>query len=249
MPRIKIIALLVSVSILTGSLFVYGQRFGRFGRTYIDQNDPPATELIIARWKFGGNGRFGNMGWSHNYPYSEQHIAQLISEATAVDVNYMSYRIVELGTDDVFDYPFAYVSEPGEMALTRVEVENLRQFIDRGGFLLIDDFDGPDQFATMRDQFRRAFPDREFVSLTISHPIFHAFFDLEDLNVMAPYVPGGNSAYLGMLNDQGDVAVIACYNNDLANFWDWIDEARYPLRPSTEAFRMGINFVVYSMTH
>ncbi len=101
----------------------------------------------------------------------------------------------------------------------------------------------------MRQQFRRAFPDKEFVSLTISHPIFHAFFDLEDLNVMAPYVPGGDSFYYGLLNDEGDVAVIACYNNDLANFWDWIDQARYPLRPSTEAFRMGINFVVYAMTH
>lgn len=249
MQHHKLVVLLTGVSILTLSLFVYGQRFGRFGRAFIDQNNPPATELVIARWRFQGNGRFGNMGWSHNYPYSEQHIAQLISETTGVNVSSASYRIVDLGTDEVFDHPFTYVSEPGEMALTDLEVENLRQYVNRGGFVLIDDFDGPDQFATMRQQFRRAFPDKEFVSLTISHPIFHAFFDLEDLNVMAPYVPGGDSLYYGLLNDEGDVAVIACYNNDLANFWDWIDQARYPLRPSTEAFRMGINFVVYAMTH
>ena len=119
--------------VLIGSLLVYGQRFGRFGRTFIDQNNPPATELVIARWRFQGNGRFGNMGWSHNYPYSEQHIAQLISETTGVNVSSTSYQIVDLGTDGVFDHPFTYVSEPGEMALTDLEVENLRQYVNRGG--------------------------------------------------------------------------------------------------------------------
>ena len=240
---------ILGLALFAGAALVHGEQFRGFGRFFIEQNDPPPTELVIARWHFGTNGRIGHMGWSHNYPYSEQHIAQMIGQSTAVDVNHMSYRIVELGSEEIFDYPFTYVSEPGEMELSETEVRNLRQYVDRGGFILIDDFDGAWQFSTMREQFRRAFPEKEFVTLTIAHPIFHAFFDLEDLNVMAPYVPGGNAVYLGLFNDQGDIAVIACYNNDLANFWDWIDQARYPLRPSTEAFRMGVNFVIYSMTH
>src|SRR5262245_15770196 len=94
----------------------YAQR--GFGRFFIQHNDPPPTELVIARWKFSTNGRIGHMGWSHNYPNAEIHLNQLLSEATGLNVDSMSYRIVELGSPEVFNYPFGYVSEPGEMELT-----------------------------------------------------------------------------------------------------------------------------------
>ena len=203
----------------------------------------------MVRWKYGTNGRFGHMGWSHNYPNSEEHINAFIRGVTAVNVDYLSYRIVELGSDEIFKYPFAYVSEPGEMLLTEREVENLRKYMNRGGFVLLDDFDGNDQMANLRQQVRRAFPNREFVRLTINHPIFRVFYELEDLNAMAPYVQGGNTVYYGLENEYGNIAMIALLNNDLANFWEWIGRPQYPLRPATEAFRMGANFVVYSMTH
>lgn len=136
----------------------YAQGFG-WGRRAIVQNDPPATEFIAARWHFGTNGLIGHMGWSHNYPESDRHLNRFLARATGLDVDEMSYRIVELGSDEVFDYPFAYVSEPGEMQLTDQEVENLRQFVSRGGFVLMDDFDGPLQWAQMRSQVLRAMVD------------------------------------------------------------------------------------------
>jgi hypothetical protein len=225
------------------------QSQGFRGRRAVEQNDPPDTELVIARWRYGTNGRFGHMGWSHNYPYSDQNLNQHITEATGIDIDTMSYRIVDLGSDEVFDYPFAYVSEPGEMELTDQEVINLREFVERGGFVLMDDFDGADQLLTMRTQVRRAFPDRDFVALSESHRVFTAHFDLDDLDGMSPYVPGGHITYLGMLNNAGDVAIAAGHNNDLANFWDWYDQARYPLKPAADAFRLGINFVVFGFTH
>jgi hypothetical protein len=221
----------------------------RWGRYTIEQNDPPATELVAARWRFSTNGLIGHWGWSHNYPWSEQHLNDFAAATTRIDVETASYKIVELGSDEIFEHPFAYVSEPGEMELTEHEVENLRQYINRGGFILIDDFDGPIHLQQLRSQFLRAFPDRRFVVLTIDNPIFDLIFELQDLMGMAPYVPGGDLVYYGMLNDDGDIAVVACYNNDLANFWDRIDQGSYPLRPSTDAFRMGINYLVYSMTH
>lgn len=247
MNRRRITAFAALLIVLLGSSFAYGQRFR--GRNVPEQNDPPATEFIAARWHFGTNGLIGHLGWSHNYPSSELHLNEFVAETTRVDVEPRSYRIVELGSDDVFEYPFTYVSEPGEMELTEQEVENLREYIDRGGFILIDDFDGPVHLAQLRSQMWRAFPDRTFVPLTIDHPIFDLIFELQDLNGMAPYVPGGKLTYYGMLNDRGEIAIVACHNNDLANFWDWIDEGRYPLRPSTDAFRMGINYLIYSMTH
>jgi Domain of unknown function (DUF4159) len=226
----------------------YAQGFG-WGRRPIEQNDPPATEFIAARWHFGTNGLIGHMGWSHNYPESDRHLNQFLARATGLDVEELSYRIVELGSDDVFDYPFAYVSEPGEMELTEQEVVNLRQFIARGGFVLMDDFDGPVQWAQMRSQVLRALPGSDFVPLTADHRVFHTHSDVDDFEAMAEYVPGGRITYYGLFGPDGNLAILAGHNNDLANFWDWYGDGRMPLKPSTDAFRLGANAVLYSMTH
>jgi Domain of unknown function (DUF4159) len=247
MNRVRIISLVAIPLFLLCASLTHAQGFGRCLRN--NQNDPPATEFIAARWHFGTNGLIRHCGWSHNYPYSELHLNEFVAETTRIDVQSQSYRIIELGSDDIFDHPFTYVSEPGEMELSEQEVVNLRQYIDRGGFILIDDFDGPVHLSQLRSQMLRVFPDRLFFSLTIDHPIFDLIFELQDLKGMAPYVPGGALVYYGMLNERGEVAIVACFNNDLANFWDRIDQGSYPLRPSTDAFRMGINYLVYSMTH
>jgi hypothetical protein len=232
--------------ILACATFVYGQRFRR---GFYFSNDPPATELVVARWQYTARGKFGGTGWAHNYPSSDQHFAQVLSEATNINVKNLSYRIVELASPEIFDYPFAIVSEPGEMALTDQEVGNLRQYVDRGGFVVMDDFDGARDLATLQRDLHRAFPDRDLVRLTIDHEIFHTFFDIDALNVTSPYLVDGEPIFYGLMNKDGNVAVIACYNNDLENFWDYIDRGEYPLKPSIEAFRLGINFVIYAMTH
>jgi len=194
-------------------------------------------------------GKFNGTGWSHNYPSSDQHFAQVISEATNIDVKSLSYRIVELGSDDVFKYPFAVVSEPGEMALTDHEVENLRQYLQRGGFVVMDDFDGQHDLSTLQRNLHKAFPDRDLVRLEINQDIFNVFYKIDALNVTSPYLVDGEPIFYALMNDSGKICVIACYNNDLENFWDYIDRGEYPLKPSVEAFRLGINFVIYSMTH
>ena len=215
----------------------------------IEQNEPPPTEFVAARWHFGTNGYIGHMGWSHNYPQSDRHLNDFLGRVTRVDVEEASYRIVELGSDEVFDYPFAYVSEPGEMELTEGEVENLREFVSRGGFVLMDDFDGPVQWAQMHSQVRRAFPDRDFEPLSIDHPVFRTYAVLQTFEDMAENVPGGTITYYGLFTDTGQLAILAGHNNDLANFWDWYGDGTMPLKPATDAFRLGANAVLYSMTH
>lgn len=233
--------------VLFGTSVVHAQRF-RMGRG-MPQNTPPNTEFIAARWHFGTNGAIGNMGWSHNYPDSDRNLNDFLVRGTRLDVEEMSFKIVELGSAEVFEYPFAYVSEPGEMLLTDAEVVNLREFITRGGFILIDDFDGAWQWAQMRSQFLRAFPDRDFVPLQMSHVVFSVHTPLENLQAMSEYVPGGEITYYGLFNDDGSIAVLAGHNSDLANFWDWYSNGSMPLKPSTDAFRLGTNAVIYSLTH
>jgi hypothetical protein len=215
----------------------------------IQQNEPPPTEFVAARWHFGTNGMIGHMGWSHNYPQSDEHLNDFLGRVTRVDVETGSYRIVELGSEEVFDYPFAYVSEPGEMELTDDEVVNLREFVGRGGFILMDDFDGPAQWEQMRSQVRRAFPGTDFEVLSIDHRVFRTYAVLETFDDMAAHVPGGSITYHGLFTETGQLAILAGHNNDLANFWDWYGDGSMPLKPSTDAFRLGTNAVLHSMTH
>jgi hypothetical protein len=222
---------------------MYGQRFGRF---FIRQNEPPPdSEFVFARWQYSA----GSGGWSHDYPDAEEHINQIMKEATGIHLEHTSYRIVPMSSEEIFDYPFGYISEPGMMWLTEEEVRNFRQFVDRGGFVMLDDFDGPQQFAVMMDNIERVFPDRPMVRLDDTHRILHTYYDINTIYVESPYEVGGRAAFYGINDDKGDLSVIICFNNDIGDFWEWIDQPQYALKPSAEGLKLGINFVVYAMTH
>jgi hypothetical protein len=218
-------------------------------RIFAQQHTPPATELVVARLHFGTNGNIGHCGWSHNYPSSDLNLNEFIGTATRIDIELQSYRVIHLASTDIFDYPFIYVSEPGEMALSELEVSNLREYINRGGFILMDDFDGDWQLETMLAELRRAFPESFIAALPESHAAFSTVLALDNLDGMAPYVPGEEITYFGLFDASGELAIAAGHNNDLANFWDWYDDGRMPLEPAADAFRLGINFIVWAMTH
>jgi hypothetical protein len=242
------LAIAGGLAALLGASFAYAQFYGRRGYKIEDNPNVPATEVVLQRWHFGTNGAIGHMGWSHNYPESEVHLNEFIDRTTKVDVEPDSYRLLELSSEEIFKYPFAYISEPGEMEMTEPEVANLREYIDRGGFILIDDFDTW-HMDNLREEMRRVFPDRQFVRLTIDDPIFDLVFKVEDLESMAPYVQGDDPVYYGFKNDRNQIAIVALHNNDLANFWEWYGLPQYPLKPATDAFRLGTNFIVHALTH
>ena len=240
--------LAVLVIALAASSLAHAQFFGRRSAIRVPDNEPPPAELILSRWHFGTNGLIGHMGWSHNYPESEVHLNEFVERTTRVDAHPDAYRLLELGSPEIFEYPFAFVSEPGEMEMTEQEVANLREYLNRGGFVLIDDFDG-DHMNNLREEMHRVFPDRNFERLTADNPLLDIIFAVDDLTSMAPYVAGGEPVYYGLVNDRGEIAIVACHNNDLANFWEWYGLPQYPLKPATDAFRIGANIVVHAFTH
>jgi hypothetical protein len=243
--RRSLLVLVTALALLATG--VAGAQFGRRMRQIHDNAAPP-TEFVAMRWHFGTNGAIGHMGWSHNYPESEINLNEFIGRNTRVDVEDNSYRLIELGSPEIFNFPFAYISEPGEMEMTETEVANLREYILRGGFILIDDFDTW-HMDNLREEMHRAFPERNFVRLDITHPIWDLVYKVEDLETMGDYVQGDDPVYYALVNDVHQIAIMALHNNDLANFWEWYGSPQYPLKPATEAFRMGTNFVVHSMTH
>jgi hypothetical protein len=239
---------LVAVLALLVTGLASGQFRGRRGYYMPEDNVAPPTEFVSMRWHFGTNGAIGHMGWSHNYPDSEENLNEFIGRTTKVEVEDNSFRLLELSSPEIFDFPFAYISEPGEMELTEPEVANLREYIDRGGFILIDDFDTW-HMDNLREEMLRVFPDRVFERLSVDNPIFDLVYEVSSIDSMGPYVSGRYPAYYGLRNSVGQIAIVALHNNDFANFWEWYGYPNYPLQPSTDAFRMGTNFVVHSFTH
>jgi hypothetical protein len=215
------------------------------------------TEFVFARVEYSNFYRSRGYpkhqrleGWGHDYPVAEEHILQVASEATGINVNKMSYVIVDLASDEIFKYPFLYFSEVGEMDLTDHEVANWREHLNRGGFAMIDDFDSSrDDLGTFLVNMRRVFPGRDFPLMKLDHPIFHTFYEIPTLDVKPPYEVGEPPKFLGYYDDRGRLLMILNYNNDVGDFWEWIDQPRYPLQPSTEGLRFGINYLLYSMTH
>ena len=246
------VALFVLLALTAGGLEAqrrFRNRFNSSSSGY--QNEPPDTEFIFARWHYG-TGRFGGGGWAHDYPTAEEHILQIMKETSKIDVDKMSYRIVELGSPEIFRYPFSYVSEPGEMNLTEEEVVNLREYINRGGFVMVDDFGGQGggdrEFQAFRSNLLRAFPERDMFVLTEDHELLQNFYNIDSLNTVHP-MTGVKSIFYGYPDGRGGLSMVICFNNDVGDFWEFIDYPRYPVKPSAEALKLGLNFVMYSMTH
>ena len=230
----------------------FRQQFQRFWQGLENNRGAiESAEFVFARVEFPtGRGGYGpGNGWVHDYPDAEEHILQIANEATGVNLSKMSYVIVRLEDDDLFRYPFLYFSEVGRMDLTEKEVNNFREYLNRGGFAMIDDFDSQYSLDWFQSQMRRLFPERNFVELTVDHPIYHTFYDIPTLDVEPPYDVGAPPKFYGYFDDKGRLCMIINHNNDIGDFWEWIDRPMYPLKPSTEALRFGINYIIYSMTH
>jgi hypothetical protein len=228
-----------------------------------DWSEPAAPEFVFARlscsnrssWNYWPQYFPDRPPWKHDYPESDEFIVALIHELTGIRVRPDSYKIVELSSPEVFNYPFLYLSEPGFLNLNDKEIANLGEYIRRGGFIMADDFraagflrGGPEELEVLRYYLKKAVPERDFVRLDIRHPIFHSFFDVDTLNMKPPY-GDFKPEFWGMADEHGRIQVIANYNNDIGDFWKYLDEGDMPLGDSTRSIRIGIDYIVYSLSH
>jgi uncharacterized protein DUF4159 len=250
MVRARTLLLLVLFGCLcAGFLSAQGRRFFGFVSRNAFQKDDPLKEFAIARWYSSG---WRGDGWSHDYPTAEEHILQIMKEVSLIDTDRLSYKIVDLASPEIFKYPFAYISHPGEVVPSDEEIVNLREYVERGGFLMLDDFggqgQGPWEMEGFQNVLRRAFPGREMYLLKDDHELLRLSYHIDNFNMEHP-MSGAKSIFYGFDDRHGRLAMIICYANDVGDYWEFIDQPYYKLRPSTEALKLGINIALYSMTH
>lgn len=214
--------------------------------------DRYSHRFTFARIRYGGRFSersfgFGMPPWAHDYPRGGRHMMKILSEISAVRPN-PDEVILTFDDPRLFKYPFAYLCEVGFMNLSEREIEGMRQYLLRGGFLLVDDFRGEGALENFRWYVRRAFPDLELEELTITHPIFNCFFSLKTLDVQPPYGEG-KPIFYGLSDKTGRLMMIVNYNNDVSEYWEWSDDPFAPIEQTNEAYKFGVNYIIYALTH
>jgi len=195
----------------------------------------------------GGRRGGGYAPWAHDWPNSEENFMKILAEVTRIDVN-PGGHIFGFDDEDCFKYPIAYLCEVGFLNLSPQEAHNMREYLLRGGFLIVDDFRGSNELNNFLYQMRLVFPDRSFEELPRTHPIFTCFYDISSLDIRPPY-GGLPPQYLGMSDDSGRLMMIVDYNNDISEYWEYSANPWYPIADTNEAFKYGVNYVMYALTH
>jgi hypothetical protein len=220
----------------------------------------PTSEMQFARLYYSeqrGYG-YGGVSWRVDYPDAEYHFTEGVSRLTRVDLRGNGV-IVRLTDDTIFDYPWLYAVEVGYWNLTDYEAERLREYLIRGGFLMVDDFHGTYQWAGFMESLKRVFPDRPVLDIPEDDEVLHALYDL-DQRIQIPGIralsmgqthedDGYDPHWRGVYDDEGRLMVAINFNMDLGDAWEHADDPWYPNPMTALAYRFAVNYVIYAMTH
>ncbi len=209
-------------------------------------------------WGFSRRYTWGlDLKWNHDYPQAEQNFAKVLDEITGIKANPEGGNLIELDDPRLFDYPWAYLCEPGFWDPTETELVALRNYLLRGGFLVIDDFFDQvggfnEQWDNFERQIRRLFPGSTLSPLRLDQAAFRVFFELDDLDFSDPRLPFNVPAMYGIFEDNDPtkrLMIAVNYNMDIGDYWEWSDQGLYPVNMTEKGFRLGLNYLLYSMTH
>ncbi len=228
--------------------------------TRMAEESPEEFEYVFTRLAYypPGFGNFRGHTWDTDYPKADRQFLEGVLRLTSIQARRQEQVLRPLDPD-LFGFPFLYAVEVGYWHLTEPEAAQLREFLLRGGFLVVDDFHGTREWENFAREIRKVFPDRAIREVELSDPIFHCFYDIEE-KVQVPGLQllysgrtyeqdGYTPHYRAIYDDNGRILVMINFNVDLGDAWEWADHPLYPEVYTSLAYRLGVNYIVYSMTH
>jgi hypothetical protein len=261
---------------LAGLLFAFQRPFREFPGIEYRLGDIPLppdyrekTEFAFARLMFPPgplNGYYGRDAdwhtgyslWSQDFPRADRHFSLAVRRLTRIHTRSVE-QVVNFDEGDAYDWPWLYAVQVGEWGLTDQQGQALREYLLRGGFFMADDFHGDAEWYEFESRIKKAFPEKQIVDVPDNDALFHTVYDLSEKY----QVPGQAHLYYGYKNgpsgkgahwraiydDKGRVMIAISYNSDIGDAWEYADDPRYPEKFSGLAIRLGVNYIVYSMTH
>jgi hypothetical protein len=244
-----------------------GRRFQQGPMLEVQGNTPYDGRFVFIRLRystgFGGRSR-GGPPWSHDYPRGEVHFTKILKEITYVQPRLDGSNILSLDDPELFNFPIAYMAEPGFWSLSDKETESFRAYLKKGGFVIFDDFRESEygigdvgHWTNLQDQMRRVLPEARWIEIDKgSEPVWHSFFEIPNPMSLAPHptYSGRNlhPSYWGIFEDNDPskrLIVVANVDGDISEYWEFSDTGFAPVDLNNEAYKYGINYVIYGMTH
>jgi hypothetical protein len=218
----------------------------------------PPVNRYYGGFEFLGDWRQGASNWTMDYPRSDRHFSAALRRLTRVHAR-SAEQPVNLDDHDVYDYPWLYGVEVGHWNLSDDQAKTFREYLLRGGFFMCDDFHGTIEWEVFTASMQRVFPDRPIVEIPSPDAIFHTIYDLDDRY----QVPGAQFLethqlwekdgkiphWRGIYDDKGRLMVAICFDMDLGDSWEHADNPQYPEKFSALGIRIGVDYVIYAMTH
>ena len=217
------------------------------------------------RGRFDGDWREGMSLWTQDYPPADREFSAAVRRLTRIDARSVEEAVNLDDGDEVYNWPWLYAVQVGEWGITPAQAHKLRDYLLRGGFFMADDFHGAYEWQMFVQRIRMVFPDRPIVDIPNDDPIFHTVFDVDDrfqipgaehlgLGYKVPDYPQGpddgkGAHWRGIYDDKGRVMVAISFNSDIGDSWEWLNNPRYPEKFSDLGIRIGVNYVIYAMTH
>ena len=217
----------------------------------------PPGPLDGYRGRFDGDWRLGLSLWTQDYPRADRAFSQAVRRLTRVDARSVEEPVSLDDGDEIYHWPWLYAVQVGEWGLTEQEAKKLRDYLLRGGFFMADDFHGSQEQAYFEKTMKMVFPDRPIEDIPNNDDIFHTLFDLDNRyritgaeHLDTGYKKDGKVArWEAIRDDKGRIMVAISLNSDIGDSWEWSDTPSYPLKFSDLGMRIGVNYVVYAMTH
>lgn len=206
--------------------------------------------------RFQGDWRQGLSLWTQDYPSADRKLAAAVQRLTRIDAR-GAEQPVSIDDDEIYNYPWIYAVQVGEWGLTDKQCARLRDYLLRGGFFMADDFHGHEEQAYFESTMKKVFPDRNLVEIPDDDPIFHTVFDLDNRFQVpgAEHLATGHKKdgivphWKGIYDDHGRIMVAFILNSDIGDSWEFLDDPRYPVKDSVLGTELGVNYVIYAMTH
>jgi Domain of unknown function (DUF4159) len=220
-----------------------------------------STSFQFARLRYPGGIPDYIKNWYTDYPAMDDHLTMLLGRLTGIDV--ARPALVDTSSTDIFQYPIVYSVEPEQMVLQAKDILNLREYLGRGGLWFADDFHGDEEFDRFMEQIQQVLPESSVVELDTSHPLFHCFYDIQNIiqvtnNGIAKCReceqwengPSGRVPKMfAVFDERGRISILMAWNTDLGDGLEWADDPEYPTDYSTFAFKFMTNLIVYAMSH
>ena len=249
--RRYLVAALLGVTVAT--LAAQRRSFFSGGDLPVEGNPSYDGRLTFVRLRYPGYGGMTNEGpgWMHDYPTAERHLLKIMSEVSDLRPRTDSSSVIDFGNPELMKYPIAYFSEPGYWQPTDEDVKNIHDYLLKGGFMIIDDFRQQHWF-NLQDQMKRVLPDAQWLPVQPGSAVWDSFFRVDEEDLQRPGIYGPPIQHLGIFENNDPtkrLMVIANYNNDVGDAWQWSDQGFLPIDLTNEAYKLGVNYIMYALTH